>query len=121
MEKSELKHGIKEWLLRIDLVDRRPVEIIALNFGLFEPYGLELIGSKIYNPEDDDWACEEDFIPTERTCQGITFDDNQTWQEILSMVYSIIEELSTELSELELLRVPHITTGFSDGDLLLVK
>ncbi|MDF2858168.1 MAG: hypothetical protein K0Q87_4019 [Neobacillus sp.] len=40
-----------------------PKEIKALNTGLFSPYGIELIGAKVYDPEDDDWACEEDFVP----------------------------------------------------------
>ena len=54
-----------------------PNDIIALNFNLWEAveengqscYTLELTGSKQYDVENDDWACEEDFDPRERNCR----------------------------------------------------
>lgn len=118
---DELKEELSKWLLRIDSVENVSKEITALNFGLFEPYGIELIGSKKYDPKDDDWACIEDFVPEERVCPNLFFDEALGWQEVLSMVYTLLKELTNELSELELLDVSYITTGFSDGDLFVLK
>ena len=39
--KERVKNIIKNWILRIDKEETLPKEIIALNFGLFEPYGIE--------------------------------------------------------------------------------
>ncbi|MGL4697732.1 hypothetical protein [Enterococcus larvae] len=121
MSENLLKQTMKEWLIRIDSVENRPKEITALNFGLFEPYGIELTGANRYDLEDDDWACVEDFIPKERICPEIIVDSEMKWQAVLAMFYSVLKELLMELSELTLLKVSHVTIGFSDGDLLVVK
>jgi len=54
--------------LRINEAETLPEGIKALNFGIYEPYGVEVIGSFCYDLHDDDWACEEDFVPEERSC-----------------------------------------------------
>jgi hypothetical protein len=52
---NDLKEEIRSWILRIDEEEMLPKGIKALNFGLIEPYGIELTGAKVYNSEDDDW------------------------------------------------------------------
>ena len=43
------------------------------------------------------------------------------WKDVLEMISEILEELVSELDELEILQVPHITTGFCDSDLVIIK
>ena len=48
------KEIIKQWLLSIENENNLPKDIIALNFGLYEPYSIDLIGSKDYDASNDD-------------------------------------------------------------------
>lgn len=121
MEKENLKSIIKEWILRIDKTESIPENIIAINFGLYEPYGIELIGSASYDAADDDWACEEDFEPTERECPELNVDANEDWEDFLELIQIILRELVVELKDLTVFKIDNITTGFCDGDLFIVK
>ncbi len=118
---ERIKEIIKNWILEINKQEIIPKEIIALNFGLFEPYGIELIGSKYYDSEDDDWACEEDFEPLQRVCPDLNIPLNIKWEDVLDMIVKILKELVFELENIEILKVEHITTGFSDGNLVVIK
>lgn len=120
-EKTAIKSAIKKWIIAINKKERLPQGIIALNFGLYEPYGIELIGSKNYDLADDDWACNEDFEPTQRYCPNIKIAQSYDWEIVLQTMVDILKELVLELTEIELLQVAHITTGFCDGDLVIVK
>lgn len=121
MEKERIKKIIKVWLMQIDRKETLSTNIVALNFGLYEPYGVELIGSANYKEEDDEWACDEDFVPSERNCPALNIDDNYDWETVLEEMKIILEELVEELKEMPLLQVENITTGFCDGDLIVIK
>ncbi|MFV0393621.1 MAG: hypothetical protein ACK5LC_04380 [Coprobacillaceae bacterium] len=116
---EEMKVKIREWILKIN-EEGLPEDIKALNFGLFEPYGIELIGSMSYDIENDDWACEEDYVPKERTCPSLSIPTSYTWNEVLIMMIKILKELVQEL-DIPLFHVTYITTDFSDGDLEIIK
>lgn len=117
----QLKQKIKEWVISINEEEKLSEEIKALNFGLFEPYGIELIGAIEYNAEDDDWACEEDFVPNQRQCPNVEVSTDIKWEEFLNTIVMILKELIIELDYLDLFKVEHITTGFCDGDLVLIR
>ena len=76
VEKDQIKQTIKTWIRTVNHMEILPNEIVALNFGLYEPYGIELTGSTEYDPENDDWACNEDFIPEQRYCPNFEISDN---------------------------------------------
>lgn len=120
-EKPSLKEQIKKWLLTIENEHNLSPGIKAIYFGLFEPYGISLTGSKKYDPNDDDWACEEDYIPKHRCCTSLNIPDGTDWKEVLYKIKSSIEELIKEQPELNLWQVEHIAIGFEDGDLLPIK
>jgi len=120
-EYTKLKQCIKDWIVSINREEKLPKGIKALNFGLFEPYGIELIGAKEYDSEDDDWACEEDFVPEHRECPNVEVYEDIGWEDFLNTVVQILVELIEELKELDILKVEHITTGFCDGDLVVVR
>lgn len=120
-EYDSTKESIKEWIVSIDKEEELQSDIKVLNFGLYEPYGIELIGSKEYDEGDDDWACEEDFVPNQRNCLNIKVSSNTEWEDFLKAIVEILKEVTVELMDLNLLKVEHITTGFCDGDLVVVK
>ncbi len=117
----DIKNCIKNWIVSINEEEKLPEGIVAINFGLFEPYGIELIGSKQYDAEDDDWACEEDFEPQNRECPQFEISEDFNWEYVLEIITKILKELVNELANLEILNVEHITTGFCDGDLVVIK
>lgn len=120
MNNNEVKQIIKNWILEISN-DPLPEGIIALNFNLYEPYGIELIGAKVYDLENDDWACEEDFSPTKRHCPNLPIDIKSDWTAQLNFTVKVLKELLIELSDINLFQIEHITVGFSDGDLVVIK
>ena len=106
-----------------------PNDIIALNFNLWEAveengqscYTLELTGSKQYDAENDDWACEEDFDPRERNCDALQLSSEIPWEEVLNGLVEVLKELKKELKVISLFQVKHITVGFAEGDLIVIK
>jgi shikimate kinase len=120
---ENVKQVMKAWILRITEVDKMPEKIEGLYFGIFEgahQYQVNLTGSYFYDPEDDDWACEEDFVPQERYCPGIGLELSYHWEEILSGMVSVLGEIVAELTSLPLFQVKHITTGFDDGEIVAI-
>jgi hypothetical protein len=121
MDKESVKNIIRAWIKRMNENEILPENILALNFGLYEPYGIEMIGSANYDAEDDDWACDEDFVPKERCCPHLGIDDTYEWEFVLEKMVIILKELISELKDLQILKVEHIASGFCDGDLIVVK
>ena len=120
-KEQDIKEIVKQWILSIDKEQSIPEGIVALNFGLFEPYGIELTGAKCYDDKNDDWACEEDYVPEHRTCSDLNIPANKGWEDVLNDMAALLKELIRELPDLQLWQVEHITTGFSEGDLIKIK
>ncbi|WP_106831819.1 hypothetical protein [Parabacteroides pacaensis] len=120
-KKQDIKEIVKQWILSIDKEQSIPEGIVALNLGLYEPYGIELTGATCYDERNDDWACEEDYVPEHRTCPKLNIPANKGWEDVLNDMVALLKELIKELPDLQLWQVEHITTGFSEGDLIRVK
>lgn len=113
---EKTKEIIKKWLIKINQTEKVPENIVALNFNLYEgPYALDLIGSATYDESDEDWACNEDYIPGLRRCPSLVIPDDKSWEEVLKMVESILRDLIREMPDIELFKVQHIAVGFVDG------
>ena len=97
-DKQKVKAIVKQWLLFIAEYETLPNDIIALNFNLWEAveengqscYTLELTGSKQYDAENDDWACEEDFDPRERNCDALQLSSEIPWEEVLNGLVEVL-------------------------------
>lgn len=92
-----MRTKIEHWIKTINKETGCPTDVIALNFGLFESvngYGIYLIGSKSYDENDDDWACDIDFEPQNKYLM-LTHDDvqNMDWKEIQHEVTNIISNI----------------------------
>ena len=129
LQEQKVKAIVKQWLLFIAEYETLPNDIIALNFNLWEAveengqscYTLELTGSKQYDAENDDWACEEDFDPRERNCDALQLSSEIPWEEVLNGLVEVLRELKKELKVISLFQVKHITVGFAEGDLIVIK
>ena len=118
---KDLKITIKKWITDIDNTDELSSDIRALCFNLYEPYGIEMIGSSWFDEEDEEWACDEDFKPTQRVCPNFNVPDSFTWEEVLEIVISILKELINEVPGLKLFKVEHIASGYVDRNLIIIK
>ena len=116
--------SVKSWLFAND--QEVPDDIVALHIGIFEGEGcftLYLIGSKTYDPNDDDWACNEDFIPDEKYYEvPLCYLADSDWKAFQHLVKTIVEEYLAENAADEDSIFCHriVTVGFDDGDLIKV-
>lgn len=108
-------------IINIDKTEELPSDIVALSFNLYEPYGLEMVGSTWFDEKDEDWACDETFEPAQRSCPNFEISDKLKWEEVLEIVVAILKDLLNELADLNIFRVEHIAVGFVDGDLIIIK
>ena len=81
---NDLKEVIKSWIINIDKTEELPSDIVALSFNLYEPYGLEMVGSTWFDEKDEDWACDESFEPAQRSCPNFEISDKLKWEEVLT-------------------------------------
>ncbi|MEG1586733.1 MAG: hypothetical protein RR346_07650 [Bacteroidales bacterium] len=117
-----LKEQIKDWILRIDEEEILPKGIKVLHFSLLEPYAIELVGSKVYNTDDDEWIYREDYVPEERVCPDLELEEDLPWEPFLKTIVRILKELSSnELKDIDLLKVPYLTTGFTNRDVVSIR
>jgi len=126
IERDEIKRLIIFWINRIDDKEQIPQSVKAFNFGILETesdYQTYLVGTKSYDTNNDDWACEEDFTPKERYLSLGTDSKKWNWEEIRSIVKTGIEQfIETRISPLTFVhKAEYLTTGFDDGELKRIK
>lgn len=111
------------WLERVGKNSPPPQGIVAYNFGLFEGadgFTVYLVGSCVYDPEADEWACSEDYVPAEKY---FTLPKNSAasgdWQSVRREVASLVRRFleSPKSNNSFLGSSAPITVGFDDGDL----
>ena len=122
-----LQEKIEDWLNDINKeASCLPTDIAAFNFGLFETengYGIYFIGSKSYDEEDDDWACNIDFEPKNKY---LTLSSEHIkvmeWEEFQNEVKSIISTyISSNINQLPIFKGKVVTIGFDDGNLVKIR
>lgn len=124
--KDEIKRLISFWINRIDDKEQIPKSIKAYNFGIIETendYQTYLIGTNNYNTENDNWACEEDFVPQEKYLSLGKDSKKWNWKEIQSIVKNGIEQyIETRISPLTFVHnAEYLATGFDDGELRKIE
>lgn len=123
---EQIQTQIIDWLNLLNSQETIPPEIIALNFGLFETqtgYGIYLIGSTEYDEDDSDWACLPCDFEAKNYQLTLENTKNNDWESFQNLV---IDTLNTYLknptfSQRMFAKISHITTGFDDGDLEVIK
>jgi len=112
------------WLDKILSTEKPNTDIIAFYFGILETtsgYETYLIGSKEFDEEDDDWACNTDFVPKDKYLKlGQT---DAEWENILANVKHYIKNYiqTSNYKNSFLDKAKAIATGFDDGDIFRIK
>lgn len=121
------EENISCWLRGIVESETIPADIKGINFGLFEQEGggycLYMIGSKEYDPDDDDWACDEDYQPVNKyfplSADSVSA---MNWQDALNHVFAALKNIFTnDPAIINFFGDRAITTGFDDGDLYRIR
>lgn len=101
-----------------------PDEVAAFCFNLYENddycWSMDLIGAGRFDPEDQDWACDEvtDFNSRESL---FTWHSECEWDEALQMMTDILKKYLNEGRYSDLLKAKNgVGVGFVDGDIEIV-
>ncbi len=121
----------ENWLdncLKNDPIDNA---IIAIYFGLFETgCGIKLYisGSSIFTADDSDWACNNDYNPSEKYCYSIRilneiFESKGDIFIRIGKIYNVILDFINKYisKNQEVFYSKRIAVGFDDGDLKIIK
>ncbi len=118
----------EDWLLQAFAFDV-PEKIKAFSFNLFEPafvegvkFGVEVIGTSEFSPDDQDWACEEIWEPKHRQLNIPVSFSGESWEQCLVVIQSLIEVFLAKDNRAAIILKSRlgIGVGFVDGDLNLV-
>ncbi|MCG9709387.1 MULTISPECIES: hypothetical protein [unclassified Pseudoalteromonas] len=118
----------QEWLVDA-LPEKVPEGVVAFSFNLYEPalrdgvkFGVEVVGTSEFDPEDEDWACEEVWEPQERQLFIPIEFSGTDWAKCQDRLKELLLQLL--LSEHRLSSVLKSTrgigVGFVDGSLDIV-
>lgn len=117
-----------KWMSRIVIKENPPNNIIAYNVGLIETrsgYSAYFMGSKSYNQNNDDWAC--DFGDYQPYNMYLNLSRTELKEEKWELIHEKISEymksfLKTNEAKTSFLsNAVAITVGFDDGDLERIR
>lgn len=116
---------VRLWLSRLIVDESPPGTVVAFNVGLFEDgdgFVAYLCGCDQWDPDNDDWACDESYSPAERYCR-LTFPPGSSWQVVQASVAATLKLFldSSDGNMSFLSRADALTVGFDDGVLTHVK
>ena len=113
-----------DWLDKIIQTEKPSPNILAYYFGILETtkgYETYLVGSREFDEDDEDWACNTDFVPTDKYLKLGQADTD--WEQILEQVKQYIEiyAQTENFNNSFLGKAKAIATGFDGGDLYRIK
>jgi len=123
----KLENLIADWITNNKIAASELQGIEAINFGIFETtdgFTTYLTGAKEYDSEDDDWATEVDFEPTNKYLAiPPELTKQLDWMGVLELVENSLTIYlnSDSFTNSQLTNINVITTGFDDGDLTRIK
>lgn len=111
---KKLQEDFNSWLDKIlNEIDQIP---IAWSFNLYEPFSVELVGTKSYNRKDEDWASDE--IYASRESHSSFAINSESWDLALSLTIDLIERyLASGNNKDKLIESYAVGCGFVDGGL----
>jgi hypothetical protein len=115
-------HDFIAWLDRLNRSDPPPDRLAAYNIRLFESqvgYMAYLIGSRVYDLDDEDWACNEDYVPIEKYFRlPKDLAAGKDWRDVQRQVRHLLKRyLESSESKGSFLATGVVTVGFDDGNL----
>ncbi len=113
----------EEITIWLNSINDRPI-VKAINIGLFEGenyFNVYLIGSNTYDETDDDWACNEDYIPENKYLQ-LPSSNSLGWEEFQKQIILSVKKYIINFQDFSVLQNTEIVTvGFDDAELVRVK
>jgi len=111
---------ISEWIDAV-LVEDIPSEVVAFCFNLYEEsdntWSMELVGAGRFDPEDQDWACDEITDFDSRTNMFIWQADCE-WYEALETMVTVLKQYLQKGKCADVLKSKFgVGVGFVDGDI----
>ena len=99
--------------------------IAAAAFLLYEDgegaYSMELVGTSRFDPEDDDWACDEVANFGTRD-NPLTWKADKSWEEVQRSVADELRQYLKDGKRADVLRqLEGVAVGFADGDLEILR
>jgi hypothetical protein len=115
--------GFIEWLDG-QLSEEIPDQVVAFNINIYEsPFNIEIVGSNEFDPEDEDWVCNEDWVPQNRIMPVSHSIFGNSWEEaqenILKMAKQYLYSRSKNIRKLK--EAEAFAVGFVDGSLSYVQ
>ncbi|MCE9789959.1 hypothetical protein, partial [Shewanella chilikensis] len=111
-----------EWLdqqLNVEV----PKDVIAFSINIYEyPFNIELVGSSEFDPENEDWACNEDWVPEPRM-ESVSDDlFGSSWEEAQENIFAMAKAYLTSglANSKKLNSAKAFAIGFVDGCLSYV-
>ncbi|MFI4853005.1 MAG: hypothetical protein ACIAZJ_28155 [Gimesia chilikensis] len=123
----DFNEDFNNWLTTA-LAEDIPDDVAAFHFNLYESagdeeirFGIDLVGAGCFDPEDDDWACDEVWTPEQRMLYIPLEASGTEWEACLSRIKSLIQNyLNREQGPAEKLKSgTAVGIGFVDGDIEL--
>lgn len=126
MEAITIEYCVKEWFELIASMESIPRDIEAVNIGLFEikrGYAVYINGSEEYDEDDEDWACNDDYMPDTYLFFSHNKYARMPWEtfqnEMTAALMNIFASDNEEILNYFGNRI--VTTGFDDGNLVRIK
>lgn len=99
-----------------------PPETVAVAFNLYEDtdnyWSVELVGTSIFDANDEDWVCDEVFAARDNAFQ---WQQDTSWQEVLEEVTDILKKYLEEGKHADKLKMYQgVGAGFVDGDVWIL-
>lgn len=114
---------VSEWIDGVLSADI-PAEVVAFCFNLYEEsddsWSMELVGAGRFDPDDQDWACDEitdfdsrkDMFNWQAACE---------WDEALESMTAVLKQYLEEGKYADVLKSKSgVGVGFVDGDIELL-
>lgn len=123
--KKKITNKLCEWLKLLNSVEVIPDNIMALYFGLYEgetDYIIYLIGSELYDENNDDWACNIDYEPKLNyipLCPVQEMSWLKVEQEVILTLEEYLQNIQPNTTSFFMRKI--ICVGFDDGNLIRIQ
>ena len=112
---------VENWIDRVLKDATVPADVVAFCFNLYEEseggWAMELVGTQRFDPEDQDWACDEvtDFGSRENL---YSWDAECEWEQALEYMVNALKQYLSCGKYADLLKSGQaVGVGFVDGDI----
>lgn len=127
-DNAEIYIKFENWLDNLLENNDMPADTKAFNFNLYEEsegeyvYGVQIIASDRFDPDDDNWACYEVWSSEEDIfCVSAADEDDKSWQAFQKFISGIVVDyLENGKYKNILLNSKGIGIGFVDGEIDII-